>query len=354
MIFAERIRINNLVYSRENYHHLLNVIPQPWMEMVVGFLDQWFDDNDFIEVQTSGSTGIPKTIRLAKESMVHSAEMTCNFFHLTEDTTALLCLPADYIAGKMMVVRALVCGMNLLAVQPSANPFTDIKEPIDFTAITPYQFINSYQTLQELPIRKIIVGGSQVSLHLQKLMNELGAEIYETYGMTETCSHIALRRLNGKQASECFEILPGVEIWQDERDCLVIKAPVLTSTELVTNDVVELRDAAHFKWLGRFDNVVNTGGIKVFPEQVEKKLQAILDGRYFIASLPDLSLGEKVILVVEGELLSTSQVEELKNQFESTLKKYEIPKSIYIVNSFALSSSGKILKKKIVESLGSV
>lgn len=352
MIFAEKIRINNLVYSRENYQRLMTVSAFPWMEMVVDFLEQWYDHNDFIEVQTSGSTGIPKTIRLAKESMAHSAEMTCDFFHLTEDTTALLCLPADYIAGKMMIVRALVCGMNLLAVQPSANPFTDIKEPIDFTAITPYQFINSYQTLQEIPIRKIIVGGSQVSLHLQKLMNYLDAEIYETYGMTETCSHIALRRLNGRQASEYFEILPGVEIRRDERECLIIKAPALTSVELVTNDVVQLLDTSHFKWLGRFDNVINTGGIKVFSEQVEKKLEATLEGRFFIASLPDLTFGEKIILVLEGDPLSTSQEKELKSQFESILSKYEIPKAIYTVSSFALSSSGKILKKKIVEDLG--
>lgn len=346
------IRINHVWYTHESYRSLLyNESPEPWLEPLVDFLDAWFNEKNYIEVQTSGSTGQPKIIRLLKEHMVNSASMTCNFFHLNEESTALLCLPADYIAGKMMLVRAMVSGFDLIAVAPSANPFQNLRSVIDFTAITPYQFINSYQMLRETPIKKMIVGGSQVSLKLRKLMEDLDIEMYETYGMTETCSHIALRKLNGQDASEYFKVLPGIEIKQDARNCLVIDAPGLSSETLVTNDVVEMTDGSHFNWLGRFDHVINTGGIKVFPEQVEKKIEPFFDRRFFIGSLPHEQLNEQVVLILEGEPLTEKALSGLNNQFETVLNKFEIPRKVFNVEEFETSSSGKILKSKILEKL---
>jgi O-succinylbenzoic acid--CoA ligase len=321
------------------------------VENMVAFLKSWFDNNDYIEVLTSGSTGKPKIIKLQKQSMMNSASMTCRYFNLNEESSALLCLPADYIAGKMMIVRAFVSGFNLLAVKPSSDPFQNLNAIIDFTAITPFQFINSYQSLQETPVKKIIVGGSQVSLHLQKLMESLKVEIYETYGMTETCSHVALRKLNGNNASEYFEILQDIEISHDQRNCLLIKAPLLTSEQLVTNDVVEIIDMQHFKWLGRFDNVINSGGVKIFPEQVEKKIEPFIDNRFFIGTLPDKELNQKVVLLIEGQPLDQVQEEILNQQMSSVLGRYEKPRQILYLPAFEVSSSGKILKSKILSSL---
>lgn len=346
------IQINSRWYSAHNLHFLTQSLGnEPWVESLVGFLQTWFNTQNYIEVQTSGSTGQPKTIKLFKENMANSAHMTCRFFNLNEESTALLCLPADYIAGKMMIIRAMVSGLNLIAVKPSSDPFQDINTIIDFAAITPFQFINSYQSIQETPVKKIIIGGSQVSLHLQKLMENLNIEIYETYGMTETCSHVALRKLNGNTASEYFEILPDVEIAQDQRNCLVIKAPLLSQHELVTNDVVEIIDKAHFKWLGRFDNVINSGGVKIFPEQVEKKIEPFIDTRFFIGSLPDKELNEKVVLLIEGTPLNKSQEEALNQQISTVLGKYEKPKQIIYLPEFEVSSSGKVLKSKILSQL---
>lgn len=351
MKFSGQIRINGKEYSHENYRHLLNTGSEPWVEAIVGFLDEWFNKTDFIEVKTSGSTGIPKTICLSKQSMMNSASMTCRFFGLDAESNALLCLPADYIAGKMMVVRAFVSGMNLTAVKPSANPFENLNELIDFAAITPYQFVNSYQSVQETSIKKIIIGGSQVSLRLEKMMEELDAEIYETYGMTETCSHVALRKLNKENKSEYFETLEGVEIRTDERNCLIIKAPALNNEELITNDVVEIKGRTHFKWLGRYDNVINSGGIKIFPEQVEKKIEPFIDGRFFIGAVPDETLNQKIILVIEGKPLQPEEKNNLLKNIDSTLSKYEKPKDIYFREKLELSSAGKILKNKILNSL---
>lgn len=350
---AEKIRINHRWYSSENYQQLLGLHDEePWTVPLVEFLGNWYNSKSYIEVKTSGSTGEPGIIRLPKESMAHSARMTCRYFNLNEESTALLCLPADYIAGKMMIVRAIVSGFNLIPVKPSADPFRDLHEIIDFAAITPYQFVNSYQSILESPVRNIIIGGSQVSLHLQKLMENLEIRFYETYGMTETCSHVALRRLNGRNTSEYFEVLPGIKIRVDDRGCLVINAPALTEKELVTNDVVELKDASHFRWLGRFDHVINTGGIKIFPEQVEKKIEPYLGSRFFIGALPDEKLNQKVVLVIEGQPLSPPDETTLKNNMESVLDRFERPRQIIYRQVFEVSSSGKILKNRIMEEVG--
>jgi O-succinylbenzoic acid--CoA ligase len=350
MILPQRIKINHRWYNP----HELVLGTDPWQISLCEFLNNWFNDNDYIEIQTSGSTGEPKKFRLKKQNMLASASLTCNYFGLNGSHSALLCLPADYIAGKMMVVRAIYSGMNLIPVKPSADPFKDLSEHVDFAAITPYQFAHSYESLKIHPVKNIIAGGSQVSFHLQQMMNSLESNFYETYGMTETCSHIALRKLNGNDASDVFEVLPGIDIKTDARGCLMIHAPALASQELVTNDMVDLRDDKHFKWLGRFDNVINTGGIKIFPEQVEKKLEPFISRRFFISFLPDEMLNQKLILVLEGEPLKFSENESLLQNIDTVLNRFEKPKEIVTVEKFEVSTSQKILKNKILSQIRSL
>jgi O-succinylbenzoic acid--CoA ligase len=340
-----KIQLDNVWYTAETIHLFSEKEPEEsWRNLVVQFLNEWFNKEPYIEAQTSGSTGEPKSIKLSKQSMVNSAKMTCSFFDLRQNSKALLCLPASYIAGKMMLVRALVSGFNLLTVKPSGNPFSELNTSVDFTAVTPFQLIQSYQSLQEKVIKKMIVGGSSVSQKLQRLIENLNSEIYETYGMTETCSHIALRRLNGENAENLFTILPRVEIHTDERNCLIIKAPALTDTEIVTNDVVEIAGKTHFKWMGRFDHVINSGGIKLFPEQIEKKLEPCLERRFFISTLPDEKLTEKVVLVIEGTAFDEAELMKLSQNMKLVLDPFEMPRGIYFIETFYITSSGKVNK----------
>ena len=344
----ETIKLNGEIYNRSNLEqlHLTDEPQDSWRNAIYHFLQNWFDDTDFILAQTSGSTGKPKNIQLPKQSMMNSARMTNQFFGLNAESVGLFCMPASYIAGKMMLVRAMVGGFNLLTVEPSANPFENLNTPIDFTAITPYQLFYSAESLRTKQVLKIIVGGGPVTSKLELLSENITAELYETYGMTETCSHIALRWFNGKEKSDCFTILEGVSIRQDERECLAIKAPHLLKDEIQTNDMVELIGNNSFRWLGRADSAINSGGIKIHPEQVEKKLEGIVPSSYFISSIPDEVLENKVVLVIESENYTLQQEIDLKAALENLLDKYEIPKKIFFLPAFVYSQSNKVLRKE--------
>lgn len=347
-MIMEAIRLNGTTYSRSNFEelHFMDEPQDSWRNAIYHFLQNWFDNSDFIPAQTSGSTGKPKNIQLSKQSMMNSARMTNQFFGLNAESVGLLCMPASYIAGKMMLVRALVSGFNLITVKPSANPFKGLNVPIDFTAITPYQLSHSAESLLTKQVGKIIVGGSPVTSKYEHLSEDIPAELYETYGMTETCSHIALRRFNGKDKSDCFTILDGVSIRQDERDCLAINAPHLLKEEIQTNDMVELVGENSFRWLGRADSAINSGGIKIHPEQVEKKLEGIIPSSYFISSIPDEVLENKVVLVIESENYTLQQELELKATLENRLGKYELPRQIFYLPRFIYSSGNKVLRKE--------
>lgn len=349
----QNICLNGFIFNPENIEslHIESEQDNSWRNAISHFLKNWFDDSDFILAQTSGSTGKPKNIQLAKQSMVNSARMTNQFFGLNSESAALLCLPASYIAGKMMLIRAMVGGFNLITVEPTANPFENLDISIDFAAITPFQLFHSVESLQKKSVRKIIVGGGQVTSKLEKLAQNIPSELYETYGMTETCSHIALRRFNGAEKSDCFTVLEGITIRQDERGCLVIGAPHLLDKEIQTNDIIELIGSKSFRWLGRADAAINSGGIKIHPEQVEKKLEGIISSNYFISSLPDELLENKVILMIESETYPLRQVEILKSKMEKLLDKYEIPKQILFCSSFIYSQSNKLLRAETLEKL---
>jgi len=347
----ESIILNGIRYTPQNIDQLFqpDLPVDSWWNAIGHFMQDWFDDSEYITVNTSGSTGTPKSILLSRESMINSARMTNQFFHLTNKSVGLLCLPVSYIAGKMMIVRAVVSGFNLLAVEPSANPFLNLQEHVDFAAITPYQLFHSAGTLQHKWVGKIIVGGGPVTATLEVLSENIPSELYETYGMTETCSHIALRRFNGNDRSDDFEILDGVSIHVDARGCLAIKAPRLLKEEIQTNDIVELKGTTSFRWLGRADATINSGGIKIHPEQVEKKLEGLISTPCFISSLPDEVFENVVVLVVESDEYSSGQLENLKVKLEKGLSKYEIPKHIFFLPSFVYSESNKVLRKPTLE-----
>ena len=349
----DKIKLDGRIYHANNMGKfgLLCGQNNSWRNDIELFLKNWFDNTDYISTRTSGSTGEPKEIRLSKKAMRNSARMTNAFFGLDASKTALLCLPAEYIAGKMMLVRAIVGGFNLITTEPKANPFQNLDVEIDFTAITPYQLTNSAHTLKTARVKNIIVGGGHVSEKLEALASEIPAKMYETYGMTETASHIALRCFNGTGKAGCFTVLDGVTIRQDARGCLVVHAPHIVDYELVTNDIVQLIAYNSFRWLGRADNVINSASVKIFPEEVEKKLENLILHRFIIASLYDEVLENKLILLIESAEADCEFEKELRKQMSACLKKYEIPKEIHFIPRFIYSASDKVLRKETIKLL---
>ncbi len=343
MISYNFIQINGVGYNINN----LDSLPfegEQWQMSIKLFLKEWFNENDFIEVKTSGSTGTPKKIQLKKLHMVNSACNTIEFFNINAHDNLLLCLPVSFIAGKMMLLRAMVARCNIIAVPPSARPFEGLDIPISFAALSPLQLSQSLDDIKKLSIKTIIVGGAPVSLQLEESIQQLHTNVYETFGMTETCSHVALRCLSGSIKREYFTALSSIHFAVDKRNCLVIDAPMVCSQTIVTNDIVQLLDSNSFKWHGRADNVVNSGGIKIFPEQIERKIASIPENRrFFVKSQLDDMLGQKLILVIEGDEFDTYTKELLSAQLRKNLKKHEIPKTIYFVSKFMVSGSGKIL-----------
>ncbi len=314
-------------------------------EKVVGdFLLDWLDEKDFVNVKTSGSTGLPKMVKLNKQAMINSCIMTGDFFDLEPGDRALHCLPSRYIAGKMMLVRAMILGLELDMVAPSSNPAYDDEIVYDFCAMIPLQLKNSLNRLKH--IETLIVGGASVQDSVVHLLSGIETRIFETYGMTETLSHIAVKRLNAtSEADSHFQILRDISISKDDRDCLVIDAPKLSDTKIFTNDIVDLISEETFEIIGRYDNMINSGGVKVFPELVEKKLQNKIDKRFFIASEGDAELGEKVILIIEGDLNAIDD-----SVFED-LEKFEVPKKIYNLPKFIETETKKIQRQKTYEAV---
>ena len=296
------------------------------------FISEWYSTNIEMDLKTSGSTGKPKSISVKKDWMQNSAELTRKTFGLKKGDSALLCMPMKYVAGKMMVVRALELGLDLKVVEPSSNPLKNMDEIIDFAAMVPLQLENSLNDLDQ--VKTLIVGGGQVSPKLVEKLQIESTQVYETYGMTETLTHVAIKPLNGPNISDLFRALDGIHFEKDDRGCLAIHASALNPVPIVTNDLVELIDENSFRWLGRFDNVINSGGIKIIPEVVEAKLTEVIPNRRFIiAGLPDDSLGQTVVLIVEGDEI------DIPIEF---LDKYEKPKTIHFISEFIETESGKI------------
>lgn len=311
-------------------------IPQ-WLADIYLFILQWLSKEEFITAHTSGSTGKPKPIKLQKKHMLASAQKTVDYFNLDSSKTALLCLSANYIAGKMMLIRAFVGGFNLFIAEPVGNPLKATSNIIDFAAMVPMQVYNSISDFSDT-IKKVIIGGGAVSEELKKSLLQLPTQFYETYGMTETVSHVAIRKIS--EGETYFEAMPNVFFEQDERNCLQINAPDICSQLITTNDIVRLQNDRQFKFLGRYDNIINTGGIKIIPEEVEQKLAKAIHVPFLISSVPDEKLGEKIVLVLKEH-------DKIPSLNFSLLNKFEKPKEVIVIQQFPLTETGKIKRIEV-------
>jgi len=322
------------------------------------FLTDWFDDLDFIIASTSGSEGKPKSVKIKKEYMINSAFATGQFFDLESKTKALLCLSTNFIAGKMMLVRAMVLGWHLDIVETKIYPLENISKDYDFSAMVPLQLYHSLDKINH--IKKLIVGGGPISKNILKEIQTVKTQIFATFGMTETVSHIAVKKLNHIKLDRInasneihFTILPDIEILTDIRGCLVIDAPNISDKVIITNDIVKIYSDNQFEWLGRYDNIINSGGVKILPEQVENKLQEIIFDRFFISSMKDDVLGEKLILLIETRLNESKNMSIYKDLISKlkSLHKYEIPKDIFLIDKFIETKTKKIQRKKTLDLL---
>lgn len=304
------------------------------------FAEEWNDGQSTIEVHTSGSTGKPKLMRVGKEQMRNSAEMTLDFLNLKEGDTALLCMPVDYIAGKMMVVRSIVGRLRLVCVAPQRNPLREVNEDIDFGAMTPMQIYNTLQSTEETEklkrIKNLIIGGGAIDDNTAAILRDFPSNVWSTYGMTETLSHIAMRRMSGPEANEMYTPLRGVSISLSERGTLRIEAPHLCDGTLETNDIAEIDSYGRFRIIGRTDNTINTGGIKVQIEEVESKLKPWLSKPFAITCAPDQQFGEAIVLLTED-----TDTQTISNICQRELPKYWQPKHIIVCSPVPLTETNK-------------
>jgi o-succinylbenzoate---CoA ligase len=334
-----------------------NNLPKPtsgYEQKVINFCQKWQSNQEEFIIKTSGSTGEPKPIILTRNQMIASAELTGETFGLKAGDSALVCLNIEYIAGMMMLVRGMVLDLKLTVIEPSGNPFQEIKNSIfDFIAFVPLQLENILENEKNIGIlnqaKVIIVGGAAVNEVLKQKNQQLNVPVFSTYGMTETVSHIAVRRLNGNSKSENFKVLADVKIGIDERNCLNIISASSNNELVQTNDIVEIISEKEFKLIGRFDNIINSGGVKIQLEKVEKaiekEIQIFNPKRYFAYGIADEKLGQKLVLVVETEISDVNLKEIFLSKIKLILPKYEIPKEIIFINSFLETPTGKVDKK---------
>ena len=315
------------------------------------FLSEWNNGSDRVLVHTSGSTGKPKPMMVEKKRMLNSARITCDFLGLKPGDSALLCMSLDYIAGKMVVVRSIERRLHLISVSPSGHPLKDINEEITFAAMVPMQVYNTLQVPEERErlthIRHLIIGGGAIDASLEKELQALPGNIaiWSTYGMTETLSHIALRRINGAEASEWYQPFDSVKISLTEEGCLVIDAPLVCAETLVTNDIVEIEsyiynkvEKLRFRIKGRKDNVICSGGIKIQIEEVEEFLKPHLEKPFMLAKKKDEKFGEIAVLLSEDK--GIKKVEATIRRLLSD-HKYWIPREFLHVDHLPLTETGK-------------
>lgn len=313
------------------------------------FLAEWENDKKTVLVHTSGSTGKPKPIWVEKQRMLNSARITCDYLGLKPGDTALLCMSLDFIGGKMMVVRSIERNLCLIVERANGHPLSDesllmdsrqaLTASIDFAAMVPMQVYNSLQVPKERErlsqIKHLIIGGGGIDEALEKELLTMPNAIWSTYGMTETLSHIALRRLNGPEASEWYHPFEGVTVSLDENGCLVIDAPEVCKTPLVTHDIAEISEKG-FRIKGRLDNVICSGGIKIQIEEVERVLKAVVNAPFMIAKKKNEKFGEIAILLTES-----SDLVSIEKACREVLPKYWVPKEYIHVESLPLTETGK-------------
>jgi len=315
-----------------------------WRKDVFSFIMNFLDpQSGTIRQKSSGTTGDPKSFLLSREAMCLSAERSIRFLKLKSGERALLALPIKYIAGKMMVVRALLGRMDLLLEEPSSRPLRKQSEAIDFAAFVPLQIEESLRAGDSLDmISTLLIGGGELNPASRvKLSSMYRPRIYETFGMTETYTHFALKRINGSDPQSVFHLLEGIQIKLDSRGCLMVEVKGITDGSLLTNDLVEINEAGDgFNWLGRYDNLINSGGIKIIPELVEAQVSRCLGHACIVLSEPDRKLGESLVLLLEYKG-SSPPINSWLEQLRSCLSSYEIPRRVLTINTLPRNSSMK-------------
>jgi o-succinylbenzoate---CoA ligase len=339
----------------------LNDSPPPssdYFALALDFCRAWAAGQQTFVRQTSGSTGNPKSIEINRNQLQHSAKITQQALQLQQGQTALVCLNVAFIAGTMMLVRGMEMGLNMYVVMPSSNPLEDIPADVvvDFAAFVPLQMQTMLQNglaSRLNTFQKIIVGGAAVSESLLAQIALLQVPVFSTYGMTETVSHVALRRLNGLHKSESYALLPNIEANTDERGCLRLRGAVTNQAWVQTNDLIQFIDNQNFIIVGRADNIINSGGVKIQLEKVEKAIEQVWrkQPRFFAWHQPDKTLGQKLILIIETTAPADSNlaIKTLKVQLLPHLTNYEIPKQIYYIEKFIETPTGKIDKRATFE-----
>lgn len=319
-----------------------------WQKSIWMFISDWANDQlESIAVNTSGSTGQPKTITHSKEAMKASAIRTCKSLDIREGTTALLCLPANKIAGMMMIVRAVVNRMKLVCLEPTQHPLNNLPDNviIDFAAFTPSQVYDICNDKTQLDVfsklRNVILGGGEISEKLIDTIRPLSNNTYNSFGMTETISHIALRKITNPYSDKYFTTLDGVEVSQDERGCLVVTDRKLGITNLITNDIVTIHSSHTFEWHGRYDFIINTGGIKVKVEDLEKNLKLVVPYNYFISGTPHPKWGQQITLVIEADALNEIDMISITDSIGELHKTHQ-PKQIWLCSKFIYTENGKL------------
>lgn len=321
---------------------------------VLDVVNSWESGQAVFSFSTSGSTGIPKTIELTRRQIEASAMATLNFLNIKQGS-ALLCLDPSYIAGFMMIIRAIIGKLNLMAVTPSSNPLNElpIKNGLTLLAIVPLQLKtilkNSVSKNLLKKIDHVLIGGAALSDDLEKKLEIFPNAIYQTFGMTETASHFALRRISGSETYDSYQVLPGVRIEQDDRGCMTIEGDITGGKKIITNDLIDCVSPGLFKWIGRLDHVINSGGRKIVVEMLENVIRSNLNSKdihtpFFIYGSPDPLLGERIVMILQCH--EENHVKEIRNVLEPKLQKYDMPREWRIIDSFILTDTGKLDRKE--------
>lgn len=351
----DSLTINGKKYSpkellEEGRYTVLDYRQPEWLRDFYEFVLDWLE-RDEIEVSTSGTTRTPQTITFPKKALIESAKRTISFFDLQPEDNVLLCLPAKYIAGKMMIARAFVGQLNLILTEPSSDPWQDMAETIRFVPLVPLQLRELLRYPDKLNnIDIILAGGAPLDSKLERQVKKIKPTVFQSFGMTETLTHVALKRVNGVNPSPYYRAIEGVWFEADAEKRLVIHSTFFDEP-VYTSDVVSLQDEKHFRWHGRYDSVINTGGVKVFPEDIEQKINNLIYRRFIIGGLPDEVLGEKIVLIIEGKPMEDSCLESLHNRIRMNVEKHQAPKEIRFTESFPETASGKIKRKEIIENV---
>ena len=351
-----QLRYQSYSYSKSQSLPNLEELPE-FAQVAFAFCRDWLAGQETFTQQTSGSTGAPKLQVLSRTQMEASAAATGAFFGTTTRSHLLCCLNPAFIAGKMMLVRALVWNCPITLVEPSANPLLSLAEQFTFVALVPLQVEaalaeeKSRKLLQSIP--HVLIGGAALPYKIQQELIQQGIRAWQSFGMTETVSHIALAPIGAGDL--VYQALPGVAIGINEQHCLWIQSQMSGTERIQTNDTIELRSKNTFAWLGRADFVVNSGGIKLFPEQLERRIAPLLEEicpgfAYFLFGEKDSRLGEQLVLYVEGTREETKRLA-LEVGLGQILGKYEVPKKIYFKPAFAYTPTKKINRHATAASL---